>query len=208
MITRREMIRSGLCALCSAAIPLRAFARSAAPAPIPTLPLVFSVAERDGAAVRDDAWIGEQLAEVSRLYTPIGVTFRKTQSLKLPPALSQLETRDDRDSLAAHLVPKTIHVMIVASLRDVDDPRLYRMGVHWRHRKQPAKHYIIVAESARPSTLAHELGHFFGLDHSTVTDNLMSYSRTGAPPFLENKQEERIEAMARMYLSAKLLLPA
>lgn len=175
------------------------------PIPIPTLPLVISLAEEDETPVVNEVWIAEQLAEVSRLYTPIGLSFQKEPGAKLPASMARLETRDDRDALASHLFAKKINVMIVSSLRDVDDPKLLRMGVHWRHRKKPAKHWVIVAASARPSTLAHELGHFFGLDHSSVTDNVMSYSRTGAPPFLDNKQIERVKSMARMYVSSKLI---
>lgn len=208
MISRRLLLCAGASALGVSVLPRRVSAKRPEPATIPTLPLFFSVAEEQGAPVRDDTWIGEQLAEAFRLFSPLGLSFRKRAGLALPESLARLETRDDRDALAAHLEPKVIHVMLVSSLRDVDDPKLYRMGVHWRHRKKPAKHWVIVAASARPSTLAHELGHYFGLDHSSTTDNLMSYSRTGAPPFLDAAQSERVKAMARMYVSSKLVLPA
>lgn len=125
----------------------------------------------------------------------------------LAASFARLESRDDRDALASQMVAKQINVMVVASLRDVDDPALYRMGVHWRNRKALAKQYIIVAESALPSTLAHELGHFFGLAHTGVKDNLMSYDRTGAPPFLDAIQKKRILSMAHMYIATKSILP-
>jgi hypothetical protein len=208
MISRRALLCASAAALGVSVLPRRVSAKKPEPAPIPTLPLFVSVAEEQGAPVRDETWINGQLAEVARLFSPIGLSFRKRAGSALPESLARLETRDDRDALAAHLEPKVIHVMVVSSLRDVDDPTLLRMGVHWRHRKKPAKHWVIVAASARPSTLAHELGHYFGLDHSSVTDNLMSYSRTGAPPFLEPAQIERVRAMARMYVSSKLVLPA
>ncbi len=158
--------------------------------------------------VQGDAWIAEQFTEAERLFMPIGISLRKVNARLLPTSLARLETRADRDALGAFLEAKRINVMIVASLRDVDDPKLFRMGVHWRHRKTPAKHWVIVAASARPSTLAHELGHFFGLGHSDVTDNVMSYSRTGViPPFLDAGQAQRVQGMARMYVGSKLLDP-
>jgi hypothetical protein len=205
MISRRAMLSAGLSVAGALALSPRR-AGAAAP-PIPALPLAFAVAEDAGAPVRGEVWIAEQLAEVDRLFSPLGLQLRKATSRSLPAELAALETRADRDALAVHLESKRINVMIVASLRDVDDPRLLRMGVHWRHRKTPAKHYVIVAASARPSTLAHELGHFFGLSHNDVTDNLMSYSRTGTPPFLDDAQAERVRGMARMYVGTKLLAP-
>ncbi|MDI1484281.1 hypothetical protein [Polyangium sp. y55x31] len=209
MLSRRALLGSGLGFAGSLLLSRPALAKKTEKEPIPALPLSFAVAEEDGVPVQNETWIAEQITEATRLFTPIGVTLRKTNARALPPALARLETRADRDALAAHLEAKRINVMIVASLRDVDDPKLFRMGVHWRHRKMAAKHWVIVAASARPSTLAHELGHFFGLGHSDVTDNVMSYSRTGAvPPFFDAKQAERIESMARMYVGSKLLEPA
>jgi len=209
MISRRIILSSGLAVAGSLLIPGRASAKKAEKEPIPALPLSFAVAEEDAVAVQNEAWVNEQIAEATRLFTPIGVTLKKASARALPASLARLESRADRDALAAHLEAKRINVMIVASLRDVDDPKLLRMGVHWRHRKTPAKHWVIVAASARPSTLAHELGHFFGLGHTDVTDNVMSYSRTGAvPPFLDAGQSERIQNMARMYVGSKLLEPA
>jgi hypothetical protein len=177
-------------------------------APIPPLPLSIAVVEEEGRPVQDAAWVDAQIAEAVRLFEPLGLPLSKASSRALPASFARMETRADRDALAAALEPKRINVMVVSSLRDVDDPQRYRMGVHWRHRGTPAKHYIIVSATARPTTLAHELGHYFGLGHSDVTDNVMSYSRTGGPVFFDPKQAERMRSRARTYVSAKLLDPA
>jgi hypothetical protein len=47
---------------------------------------------------------------------------------------------------------------------------------------------VILSATARPTVLAHELGHFFGNGHSTVPNNVMSYIRTDAEVFFDNKQ--------------------
>jgi hypothetical protein len=74
----------------------------------------------------------------------------------------------------------------VESLRDVDEPDRYRMGVCWR--RGDGKPYVIVSATARPTVLAHELGHFFGNGHSSVPNNVMSYIRTDAEVFFDAKQ--------------------
>ncbi|CAN98551.1 hypothetical protein predicted by Glimmer/Critica [Sorangium cellulosum So ce56] len=98
--------------------------------------------------------------------------------------------------------------MVVASLRDVDDPRRFRMGVHWRRRATPERRFVILAANARPTVLAHELGHFFGLGHSGVDDNVMSYARTGAPVSFDAAQIAKIRSAARGYASSKAFEPA
>jgi hypothetical protein len=175
--------------------------------PIPTLPLSIAVVHEDGRPVRDDAWIDAQIAESERLFGQCGVHLRKGQARALDAAFARLETRKDRDALASALEKGSINVMIVASLRDVDDPSLHRMGVHWRPQSDLRKHYVIVAASALPTTLAHELGHFFGNGHSSVKDNVMSYDRTGAQVFFDAVQQRKIKTFARIFLRSKELLP-
>lgn len=177
-------------------------------ASLPPLPLSIAVAEEDGQPVRDEAWIDAQLAEAERLFSQAGVHLRKAASKKLGATFARLETRSDRDALAGELEKGKINVMVVASLRDVDDPSLLRMGVHWRPRSNLKKHYVIVAASALPSTLAHELGHFFGNGHSKVVNNVMSYDRTvGVPPFFDAQQHAKIKRFARLYVGSRELLP-
>ncbi len=101
-----------------------------------------------------------------------------------------------------------VNVFVVASLRDVDDPSRYRMGVHWRHGKTPAHRYVIVTAEALPTTLAHELGHYNGLGHSAVVDNLMSYNRTGASVFLHPAQATTVLAFARLAFASGEIAPA
>jgi hypothetical protein len=209
MVSRRVFLAFSAAAAAAAgaqAAPRFALARGKAePAPLPPLPLSLAIAEEDGSPVRDTAWVDAQIAEAARLYEPLGIPLRKASSRPLGERFARIETRADRDALATALEARRINVMIVASLRDVDDPSLYRMGVHWRHRATPGKHYVIVAASARATTLAHEIGHYFGLGHSDVPDNVMSYDRTGGPVFFDDAQAAKMRAFARMFLGAKLL---
>ncbi|APR87440.1 hypothetical protein A7982_12789 [Minicystis rosea] len=202
MLDRRAL----LTAAATLALPRLAFAgKAAAAAPIPPLPLTIGVVANGGVPVRDATWVDEQVTEAQALFTPLGILLSRVGSRPIASAHGKLESRADRDALAALLEPKRINVFIVDSLRDVDDPRLHRMGVHWRNRQRLAQHYVIVAASARPSTLAHELGHYFGLDHSSVKDNVMSYERSGGAVFFDDRQAERMRGTARMYVGGKHL---
>ncbi|WP_437571274.1 hypothetical protein [Sorangium sp. So ce542] len=209
MISRRVALAAAGLSFAGALAPGLARAAGRAPAPLPAFPLSIAVAEEAaGTPVRDDAWIDAQIAEAVRLFEPAGVGLRKVGSRALAPRFSRLETRADRDALAAAIEARRINVMVVASLRDVDDPRRFRMGVHWRHWATPERRCVIVAANARPTVLAHELGHFFGLGHSGVDDNVMSYTRTGAPVSFDPAQIEKIRSTARGYAASKAFEPA
>jgi hypothetical protein len=168
-----------------------------------TFGLAITVAEEDRAEVRPEAWIADQIASAEKLFGPIGIHFRWT--IKKPTKRAHMETRADRDALASELEPSAINVFVVESLRDVDEPDRYRMGVCWR--RGDGKPYVIVAANARPTVLAHELGHFFGNPHSTVPNNVMSYVRTDAEVFFDTKQMAIIKRTAAQHKADGWIVP-
>lgn len=172
-----------------------------------TLPLTFVVARENGEPVQGDEWLGQQLREVERIYGPLGIHFTVTPPRPGLAGAAHVETRQDRDALAADCTRKVVNVFVVASLRDVDDGVSPRRGVHWRNRHDASRRYIILSAIAGPSVLAHELGHYFGRGHSTVTDNLMSYDRTGAEVFLDTQQIATIRAAVRAIVRSGEVVP-
>lgn len=173
-----------------------------------TLPVALSVAAIDGGPVVSEAWIAERMAQADAIFAPAGLAFRIRERSAMDAAHAAMEDRSDRHALAEGLVTGSINVFVVSSLRDVDDPSRMRQGVHWRSPRVPGSHYVIVSSIAGPSTLAHELGHFFGNPHSDVVNNIMSYERDGAvPPFFDAAQLRRIRAHARRFLADGELVP-
>lgn len=162
-----------------------------------TFGLAITVSEPSGAAVREDSWIDAQIAETERLFGPVGVHFRWTirKIGRSEPSRTDLETREDRDALSDGLEPGLVNVFVVRQLRDVDEPPRVRMGVTWTEREKKRR-YIVLSSIAKPSVLAHELGHFFGNAHTQVTNNLMSYERDGGVVFLSDEQKVRIAERA------------
>ncbi|MCA9587754.1 MAG: matrixin family metalloprotease [Myxococcales bacterium] len=160
--------------------------------------------DTDGKPVRDAAWIDAQIEAAERLFVPLGVHFRWRRTHPLPARFASLATRADRDALRPHVQKHAISVFVVNELADVDEAGRFRMGVCWHHGKDGTR-YLIVAASARPTVLAHELGHYFGLHHSKVVDNLMSYSRADGEVFLDDAQKSTVKGRAALYLRTRAL---
>lgn len=137
------------------------------------------VAATDAGLVASAAWIHAQLATANRQFAPLGVSFQLAGGALLPAAAAHLRTRADRSALGAHLGGPVIHVFITGQLDNVDEPTVPVHGVAWR---KGARKYLIVSASARDLVLAHELGHFFGLPHSTYAISIMNKTRRDEPP--------------------------
>jgi hypothetical protein len=158
-----------------------------------------------GARIADDPWVDQQIATANELFGAVGVRFRWTVELPLPEPHGELHSRTDRDVLTKRVEPRLVNVFVVRDLEDVDDPGVHRMGVTWTSRIDQ-KRYIVVARSARPSVLAHELGHLFGNQHTSVANNLMSYSRDGGTIFIDDRQKSTIASFAQRFLGERTLV--
>jgi hypothetical protein len=198
-------VRRALPAL--ALLSLASIAIAQAPT-VQTLPLAITVAE---GTTTDDAWIAQQITNANTIFGPHGVAFREVHRGTMPASHARLENRRDRHALGTMMHPRAIDWFVVASLRDVDDPALYRQGVHWRPRGVGAPataHFVITSQIAGENVLAHELGHYFGNGHSDVPGNIMSYSRGDRPPYFDDEQSRRIARNLRRFLAASELVLA
>jgi hypothetical protein len=105
----------------------------------------------------------------------------------LPDGFEAVTRWKERRQLAAYAPSDgTIHVFAIDEL---DKPRRVQLrrrvrGLHWRYRglnpRLREREYVVVTESAPMTTLAHELGHMFGLRHSSSSDNIMCSCRRGS----------------------------
>lgn len=173
-----------------------------------TVGLSIAIArDRDAANARivDDAWVEQQIAEANRFFEPLGTRFRWKTQKELAEPHGEMHTRGDRDALTPLMGTGVVDVFVVRSLDDVDEIGRVRRGVCWTGLQ--GKRFIILSKIAPLQVLAHELGHFFGNpQHSTVPDNLMSYTRAGGDVFLDDGQKTKIrQASARFLASGRLV---
>jgi hypothetical protein len=154
------------------------------------------VASDDHGPIVSDDWIAAQLAAANHHFERLDVGFQIVGVDTLPASAVHIETRSDRDDLATERIGgKVIHVFLVGQLDDVDEHGQIAYGVTW-HARHDDRKYLIVSSQALPRTLAHELGHFFGLPHSTYAISIMNKAdRKEPPPEQRTFADEEIEAM-------------
>ncbi len=141
-------------------------------------------------------WLAAQIAGANRHFAALDVGFQLAGVDTLPASFDHVESRSQRDALAAQkLGGKVIHVFVVGQLDDVDEDGAIAYGVTW-HRRNDERKYVIVSAAALKRTLAHELGHFFGLPHSTYAISIMNKADRSDPPIEQRTfADEEIAAM-------------
>ena len=104
----------------------------------------------------------------------------------------------ERKTLAA---PHEIHIFIVDKIIDVKDGNVSTVGFYHYDGKNKCKRSIYLTLSAKSITLAHELGHFFGLDHVNDIDNIMHapLNRRRKSAGFSQKQIKAIVKSAKKY---------
>ena len=139
-------------------------------------------AEAGAGPIAQAEWLAVQLATANLRLAPLDVGVQVVGIDALPASAGHIATRGDRDALAAGgLAGKLIHVFITGRLDDVDEPGGVIRGVAWHTRGSDRK-YVILSTVAPERVLAHELGHVFGLPHSSYPRSIMNKAPRAEPP--------------------------
>ncbi len=161
--------------------------------------LVVHVVEVDGAPVVDPVWFFAQVDAANRLFDAIDVAFESIEVRRENAERAHIASRSDRDRLGRGEHDKgVVHVWIVRRLADVDIDGAEIRGVHWRDRADLSRRFVILSSIAGDRTLAHELGHFFGLPHSRYPVSIMNKTPRDDPPWeLRGFHRDELSRMRR-----------
>ncbi len=155
------------------------------------------MASEDGEPVQSVEWLGAQLERVNRELAPIDVAFELVEVRPLGDEAAHVVSRADRDRLGhERWTDGVVHVFVVASLANVDEPGVIR-GVHWRDRADTAHRWLILSSIAPTMTLVHELGHFFGLPHSSYDVSLMNKTPRALAPAERRFHPDELDRLNR-----------
>ena len=145
--------------------------------------LVVHVVVVEGVPVQTPLWWAGQVAAANRLFAEIDVGFVPIEVREEPGELADVDDRKERDQLGrADHDRGVIHVWAVRRLADVDIDGEEIRGVHWRDRADTTRRFVILSSIAPERVLAHELGHFFGLPHSSFAVSIMNKTPRDDPP--------------------------
>jgi matrixin len=132
----------------------------------------------DGASATA-TWLAQQVAGANQQFAPLSVGFQIESIDGVPAAFARVRDRSQRDALGEKIGGDVVHVFVTGRLDDIDIPGGVIRGVTWRH---DGRKFVILSTVAFPRVLAHELGHVFGLPHSTYTISIMNKTERSDPP--------------------------
>jgi hypothetical protein len=161
------------------------------------LPVVLHFAMREDTEVVDPLRVGMWLAHAQALLEPHGIDVELEDVRMLPEDAKAGRFAQRIRLLSAVDDDRFVHVMVVPELGGTrrDGTQTVR-GLHFRAPILRSQ-YVAVGPNATPSTMAHEIGHVFGLDHDPDPDNVMcSCDRSEAPRFTP-AQGQRIRRAIR-----------
>lgn len=150
----------------------------------------------DAGPIAKAAWIERQLASANEHFAKIDVGFQLIGVEPLPASAERVEDRAERTSFGKRTKGRVIDVFLTGHLDDIDKAGAMAWGVTWW--VSGDKKLVIVSTQAKERTLAHELGHVFGLPHSTYPISIMNKTKRDAPPLEERTfHDEELAKMKR-----------
>jgi hypothetical protein len=170
------------------------------------LPLTVHIATDEGDPVASRTRIARWVRRANRALRPAGLEVDVRSVRHLPAGWTSVTRWRQRRKLANYAPHDgTIHVFVIEEL-DTKRRRMFRRrirGLHWRYRglnrDLRSREYVVVTEGAPTTTFVHELGHLFGLRHSTAINNIMCSCRRGMKVQFTDTQMRSIQTGVERY---------
>lgn len=150
------------------------------------IPLTIHIATGEGRMAFDLRRLDRAVDQANEAMRAYGLSVYVARIFLMPDGYANVRHRRDRRKMAQYAAPDgSIHVFLVNSLELGGPLRADRSvrGLHWRYRgvlgRMRNREYLVVSNDAPPTTLVHEIGHLFGLEHDTSQQNLMCSCRQG-----------------------------
>lgn len=153
------------------------------PARATCIGLRLHVPVTDAGPIAGAEWIDRQLANANHHFEKLGVAFQIVGVEPLSADADRVEDREERKSFGSLINGKVIDVFVTGYLDDIDRPGEMVYGVTWWTTGD--RKFIILSTQAWERTLAHELGHVFGLQHSKYAISIMNKRFREKPPLDE-----------------------
>lgn len=171
------------------------------------VPLTLHVATVGDRPAFDPRRLERSLRRANASLRGLGIEVYVARVVLMPEGNAAVRHRRDRRRLAA-FAPNdgTIHVFLVETVELGSVLRADRgvRGLHWRYRgllrKLRNREYLVVGSDAPSTTLVHELGHLFGLEHDAGRQNLMCSCREGPRQIFSAAQGAQIRRGALAFL--------
>ena len=163
------------------------------------LAVVFKIVLHVAPDTATDAVLDQMLAVANAQFKAVDASFEYAS--RDDHSVAHVVTRADRNTFAAQVTDDEIHVFVIGKLENVDDDKPVH-GVTWRGQ---GKRYIIVAADSPDRVLAHELGHLFGLPHSTYKISIMNKTKREDPPMEQRRfSDEELKILRANVKASKL----
>ena len=171
------------------------------------IPMTLHVATVTNRPALDPRRLDRAIKQTNLALASFGIEVYVAAVVLMPDGHASIRTRRHRRALAAYApIDGTVHVFLVDHVELGSVTRADRgvRGLHWRYRglrrKLRDRQYVVVGSDAPATTLVHEVGHLFGLEHDTSRQNLMCSCREGPRQVFTRSQGVEIRRGATQFI--------